>query len=67
MTLLHIACAEGHEALAKWLLSKKKVSADVRDSQGWTPLHCAAHAAHWDLVLLLAKKGTPPPLIVPYS
>ena len=37
----------------KWLLGKKKVSTEVRDSTSWTPLHVAAHANHLEIVQLL--------------
>ena len=53
-TPLHLACAEGHSELVKYLL-KKGANVNARDFESWTPLHCAAANNEIDIVRMLVK------------
>ena len=50
-TPLHISSSEGHYLIVQWLTGdKKKADVDARDRDGWTPLHCACHSDHIEIV-----------------
>jgi protein phosphatase 1 regulatory subunit 16A len=44
-TLMHIACANGYSSVLEHLLAHK-ASINVRDNDGWTPLHVATFWGH---------------------
>jgi ankyrin repeat protein len=57
LTLLHVACSNGHLPVARLLL-EHKASARASDHKGVTPLHLAAlHATKPLVTLLLAAKA----------
>ena len=55
---LHVAAFENIEKYAKILL-KKGASCNFLDSKGWTPLHCAASAFHFNICQLMILNGKP--------
>lgn len=55
---LHYAALGGNVAHMKALL-RRNPSLVIPDHQGWTPLHCAAHAQSGDCVRLLLEQGVP--------
>jgi ankyrin repeat protein len=56
-TPLHIAATEGKHDILVYLLEKKKVDIDARDKEQWTPLHCACHSGHLEIVDQLMANG----------
>lgn len=42
------ACIDNNAELATWLL-ERGAAIDVRDLEGWTPLHAAAHCGYFEL------------------
>eukprot|EP00835_Amoeboradix_gromovi_P003454 NODE_229_length_13800_cov_0.838114.p3 type:complete len:478 gc:universal NODE_229_length_13800_cov_0.838114:1205-2638(+) len=54
-TPLHLACAEGHLELVKYLL-KKGADVNARDFESWTPLHCAAANHQIEIIKILTKE-----------
>uniref|UniRef100_A0A673A9F9 Uncharacterized protein n=1 Tax=Sphaeramia orbicularis TaxID=375764 RepID=A0A673A9F9_9TELE len=52
-TALHVAAAKGYIEVLKVLL-QCRVDVDSRDSDGWTPLHAAAHWGQEEVCSLLA-------------
>lgn len=60
MSLLHYAAAEGMEQCLSYLLgfmAKRKITTDIVDSQGQTPLHAAAKMGHLACVQTLVEHG----------
>jgi hypothetical protein len=55
MTALHFACKLGHLPMCKALLSRE-ADRMTRDSQQWTPLHCAAVNGHLSCVVMLVGR-----------
>ena len=53
LTDLHIAVKDNNIVSVRELLNERNVN--VRDVNGWTPLHVAAHEGHGYLALLLLK------------
>lgn len=56
-TLLHLAAARNYPRLARYVLKHQLVDPDVRDRQGFTPIHIAAFNGSVDAVLLLIEYG----------
>ena len=64
-TALHLACARGHERIAKLLLNKMvnefkippSESINAVDYDLATPLHCTVLGKHYNLMLLLLMNG----------
>ncbi len=54
--LLHVACANGHIKLAKWLLDMG-CDIDITDYFNNTPLHVASREGYTDIVKLLLDYG----------
>lgn len=44
-TFMHIACANGYTSVLEYLL-ENKASLNVRDNDGWTPLHVSTFWGH---------------------
>uniref|UniRef100_A0A8D0DXF2 Uncharacterized protein n=1 Tax=Salvator merianae TaxID=96440 RepID=A0A8D0DXF2_SALMN len=55
-TLLHIAAAHGHTAIAEYLI-KKGANLEAKDKKGRTPLHRAAERGHDNTVKMLLRAG----------
>eukprot|EP00842_Homolaphlyctis_polyrhiza_P000703 jgi/Hompol1/1633/HPOL_002743-RA len=59
LTPLHVACSHGATALVELLLTETHCAVNVRDREGWTPLHCASAEGHMDVLALLGRcQGT---------
>ena len=43
-TPLHVASDNGQAEIVHYLIDRKKADVNVRDKQGWTPLHWACHS-----------------------
>lgn len=56
-TLLHLAAARNYTRLAYYVLKHQLVDPDVRDREGFTPIHIAAFNCSVDIVLLLIEYG----------
>ena len=56
-TLLHLAAAKNYTRLAYYVLKHQLVDPDVRDREGFTPIHIAAFNSSVDVVLLLIEYG----------
>lgn len=56
VTALHNAVVAGHYEVAKYLI-EAGCDINVQDSDGWTPLHCAASCNNLQLVKLLIENG----------
>lgn len=56
VTALHNAVVAGHYEVAKYLI-EAGCDINVQDSDGWTPLHCAASCNNLPLVKLLIENG----------
>lgn len=56
VTALHNAVVAGHYEIAKYLI-EAGCDINVQDSDGWTPLHCAASCNNLPLVKLLIENG----------
>lgn len=56
VTALHNAVVAGHYEVAKYLINAG-CDINVQDSDGWTPLHCAASCNNLPLVKLLIENG----------
>lgn len=56
VTALHNAVVAGHYEVAKYLI-EAGCDINVQDSDGWTPLHCAASCNSLPLVKLLIENG----------
>ena len=54
LTGLHISCANGHEAVVRFLLTRG-ASLDLNCRHGWTPLMFAAYYGHQNIVHLLTQ------------
>ena len=35
--------------LMQYLVASHGVDPNVKDNNGWTPLHCACHSANWEV------------------
>ena len=57
-TPLHIACGEGHLALATLLLDRGSTAIDEKDICGQTPLHVACRERHVETATLLLDRGS---------
>ncbi|KAJ8279915.1 hypothetical protein COCON_G00069810 [Conger conger] len=55
-TLLHIAAANGYQAVGELLL-EQRAQVEQKDSDGWTPLHAASCWAQIQMVELLVAHG----------
>ncbi len=55
MSLLHVACSYGHTLIAKSLLETGQFLINLRDTEGWTPLHCAVAEGHIAIISLLGR------------
>jgi ankyrin len=55
-TALHLACKHGHAETAASLLSYKEVNVNVKNGEGFTPLHLAIRKGHIKVVKLLLNK-----------
>lgn len=56
VTALHNAVVAGHYEIAKYLI-EAGCDVNVQDSDGWTPLHCAASCNNLPLVKLLIENN----------
>lgn len=56
VTALHNAVVAGHYEVAKFLI-EAGCDINTQDSDGWTPLHCAASCNNLPLVKLLVENG----------
>ncbi|GAM22814.1 hypothetical protein SAMD00019534_059890, partial [Acytostelium subglobosum LB1] len=56
MRPIHLAVEKMDMALIKYLLDKK-ADVNVKDKQGWSPLHFAAYAGNLDVCRLLVEQG----------
>eukprot|EP00795_Rhopilema_esculentum_P001786 gene1786-16273_t len=54
LTALHMSCANGHEAVVRFLLTRG-ASLDIVCRHGWTPLMFAAYYGHQSIVNLLSQ------------
>ena len=54
-SLLHLAAAKNYPRLANYVCRYHLSSLEVRDKNGWTPLHTAAYYNSLDVVLLLVE------------
>lgn len=61
-TLLHVAAARGHMAVAKLLVEKYPHMLASEDDRRNTPLHIAAHAGYAEMVTFLIDCGANPAL-----
>jgi euchromatic histone-lysine N-methyltransferase len=57
MTCIHIAAREGHMDIVEYLLDTEKISINVLDEGGWTPLIWAAEYRRIKIVKYLLHKG----------
>jgi len=55
MSELHLAIQKGDERKTRELLSQKNVNEDVKDENGWTPLHYASGCNHVNIARMLKK------------
>ncbi len=55
-TALHLACKHGHPETAASLLSCEEVNVNVKNGEGFTPLHLAIRKGHTKVVKLLLNK-----------
>lgn len=55
-TCMHIACANGYSTVLEYLLLNK-ASINLRDNDGWTPLHVATFWGHQKAIELLIEAG----------
>jgi ankyrin repeat protein len=56
-TLLHLAAARNYPRLARYVLKHELVDPDVRDREGFTPIHIASYNSSTDALLLLIEYG----------
>lgn len=56
-TPLHIAAANGYLRVVEYLLDQHHVATDVRDKDGWQPVHAAACWGHVDILEILVQNG----------
>lgn len=59
-TPLHVACNLGHLDVVKELISSSSVMLNVRDKNGYTPLHCAVSSHRVQVAVLLLNRGANP-------
>ncbi|KAH6574586.1 hypothetical protein BASA61_000595 [Batrachochytrium salamandrivorans] len=55
LTPIHISCSHGAYDITLMLLKEAHAAVNVRDREGWTPLHCASAEGHVQIVELLGK------------
>lgn len=55
-SLLHLAAAKNYPHLANYVCRYHLSSMEIRDKNGWTPLHTAAYYNSLDVVLLLVEQ-----------
>lgn len=56
-SLLHLAAARNYPRLTRYVLKHQLVDPDIRDRQGFTPIHIAAFNGSIDTLLLLIQYG----------
>lgn len=56
-TALHMACANGHMDIVKFLLYDINNSVNIKNDEGNTPLHWAAINGHLEIVEFLLQNG----------
>lgn len=59
-TALHMACANGHMNIVKFLLYDVNNSVNVKNDEGNTPLHWASINGHLEIVEFLLQNGALP-------
>ncbi|KAJ3272868.1 hypothetical protein HDV01_005191 [Terramyces sp. JEL0728] len=52
---LHLGCSHGRLEIVKILLTRTNVAVNIRDKEGWTPLHCASAEGHVEVINLLGR------------
>ncbi|XJO72475.1 hypothetical protein BDV3_003586 [Batrachochytrium dendrobatidis] len=55
LTPLHLACSHAAYDIALMLLQEAHVAVNVRDCEGWTPLHCASAEGNIPIIELLGR------------
>ena len=56
-TLIHVACANGHLEIVKYLIEKQDVDIEIKGFNERTPLHCACENGHLPIIEYLISKG----------
>ena len=56
-SLLHLAASKNYPQLASYVVGNRLSSLEVRDKNGWTPLHTAAYYNCLDVSLILVEHG----------
>lgn len=56
-SLLHLAASKNYPHLVSYVTRHRLSSLEVRDKNGWTPLHTAAYYNSLDVAMLLVEQG----------
>lgn len=56
-SLLHLAASKNYPHLVQYVLRHSLSSMELRDKNGWTPLHTAAYYNNLDVAMLLVEHG----------
>lgn len=59
-TALHMACANGHIGIVKFLICDINEPVNIKNDEGNTPLHWAAINGHFEIVEFLLQNGALP-------